>query len=192
MGNQLALIDIVDENGNYTGDAKTKREIHEQGLWHKAAHVWIYNSNGEVLLQLRASDKDTFPGLWDISVAGHTDSGETPIESAVREMKEEIGLDTRPERFEFDGIRKFSQPIKNSNWYENEISYIYFYKYDGPLHGLTMPDGEVEKLEFIPIDIFQKEVNDMEHSKKFVPYQPLGEYYNWVVDEVRKKMTETN
>jgi isopentenyldiphosphate isomerase len=53
MGNQMALIDVLDENGNPTGDKKTKREIHEQGLWHISAHVWIYNSKGEILLQLR-------------------------------------------------------------------------------------------------------------------------------------------
>lgn len=188
MGNQMALIDVLDENGDPTGDTKIKREIHEQGLWHNAAHIWIYNSKSEILLQLRAKDKDCFPGFWDISVAGHTDSGETPIQSAVREMKEETGLDTRFEEFEFGGIRKFSQPIEGTNWYENEIGYIYFYKYDGSVDDLSMPDGEVEKLEFIPIDRFELEVNDPEMRKKYVPYQPLGEYYRWIVERVREKL----
>lgn len=192
MGNQMALIDVLDENGNPTGDAKIKHEIHEQGLWHNAAHVWIYNSKGEIMLQLRAKNKDCFPGLWDISVAGHTDSGETPIESAVREMKEEIGLDTQPEEFEFVGTRKFSQPIDGTNWYENEIGYIYFYKFDNSIDNLSMPDGEVEKLEFISIDRFEKEVNNVELRKKFVPYQPLGEYYNWVVERVRERLGSLN
>lgn len=192
MGNQMALIDVLDEDGNFTGDAKTKREIHKQRLWHKAAHVWIYNSKGEILLQLRAKDKDCFPGLWDISVAGHTDSGETPIESAVREVKEEIGLDITPKQLEFGGIRKFSQAIDGTNWYENEIGYIYFYKFDGNVNDLSMPDGEVEKVDFIPIDRFDKDVNDVELRKKFVPYQPLGEYYNWVVEKIRERLGGLN
>jgi isopentenyldiphosphate isomerase len=184
MGNQLALIDVLDKNGNPTGEAKAKREIHEQGLWHNSAHVWIYNSKCEIMLQFRAKNKDSYPGFWDISVAGHTDSGETPIESAVREMKEEIGLDVGPTQLIPEGFYKISQPIGGTNWQDNEIGHIFFYKYDGSVDDLSMPDGEVEKLEFISVDRFEKEVNDVELRKKFVPYQPWGEYYNWVIGRI--------
>lgn len=188
MGNQLALIDVLDEKGNPTGKSKTKAEIHEHGLWHNSSHIWIYNSNGEIMLQLRAKDKYSYPGLWDISVAGHTDSGETPIESAVREMKEEIGLDVTPEQLEFGGKRKFSQPIENTDWYENEFGYIYFYKFEGKVDDLSMLDGEVEKVEFISVNRFENEINNPETYKKFVPYIPHGDYYKMVIDKVRKKL----
>ncbi|MCX6728871.1 MAG: NUDIX domain-containing protein [Candidatus Saccharibacteria bacterium] len=184
MGNQQALIDIVDENGNPTGYAKTKREIHEQGFWHNAAHVWIYNSHCEILMQLRSKDKDSYPGLWDISVAGHTESGETPIQSAVREMKEEIGLNPEYGKLEPEGIYIISQPIEGTLWQDNEIGNVFFYKFNGSVDDLSMPDGEVEKLEFVPIDRFEKEVNDVELRKKYVPYQPLSEYYSWVISRI--------
>jgi len=184
MGNQLALINVLDENGDPTGESKTKAEIHKQGLFHNSAHVWIYNSKGEIMLQLRAKDKDSFPGLWDISVAGHTDSGEKPVESAVREMKEEIGLDVTAEQLEFVGIKKFSQPIINTDWYENEFGYIYFYKFDGDINELSMPDGEVEKIEFVPIDIFEKEINNPKTYSKYVPYIPHREYYNMIIRNI--------
>jgi isopentenyldiphosphate isomerase len=190
MGNQLALINVLDENGIPTGEVKTKREIHEQGLWHNAAHVWIYNSHGEVLLQLRAKDKDSYPGLWDISVAGHTDSGETPIQSAVREMKEEIGLHLDFGKLEPDGVYIISQPIEGTTWQDNEIGHVFFYQYNGSVDDLTMPDGEVEKLEFIPVDKFESEVNDPELRKKYVPYRPLGEYYSWVAQRIRQKLSK--
>ncbi len=190
MGNQSVLIDVLDENGDSTGESKTKTEIHEQALWHNSSHIWIYNFKGEMLLQLRARDKDSYPGLWDISVAGHNDSGETPIESAIREMNEEIGLDVTSEQLEFVGIRKFSQPIKGINWYDNEFGYIYFYSFDGSIDNLKMPDGEVEKVKFIPIDRFNDEINDSEICNKYVPFQPPGEYYNWVVDMIRKKLSK--
>ncbi len=188
MGNQTALINVLDENGIPTGEVKTKREIHEQGLWHNAAHVWIYNSKGQILMQLRAKDKDSYPGLWDISVSGHTDSGETPIQSAVREMKEEIGLNPEFGKLEPDGTYIISQPILGTNMQDNEIGHVFFYRYKGDADELSMPDGEVENLEFVPIDIFEKEVNDPEISKKYVPYQPPGEYYNWVIKRVREKL----
>ena len=66
MGNQMALINVLDENGNPTGEVKTKREIHEQGLWHNAAHVWMYNSKGEILMQLRAGLIFKMPGPADL------------------------------------------------------------------------------------------------------------------------------
>jgi isopentenyl-diphosphate delta-isomerase len=192
MGNQLALINVLDANGIPTGEVKTKQEIHEQGLWHNAAHIWIYNSRGEILMQLRAKDKDSYPGLWDISVSGHTDSGETPIQSAVREMKEEIGLNPEFGKLEPDGTYIISQPIEGTLWQDNEIGHVFFYKFIGNVEDLSMPDGEVEKLEFVPLDLFQKEVNDPVTRIKYVPYQPLGEYYNWIADKVKEKLNEAS
>jgi isopentenyldiphosphate isomerase len=191
MGNQQALINVLDQSGNPTGEVKTKQEIHEQGLWHNAAHVWIYNTKGEILMQLRAKDKDIYPGLWDISVSGHTDSGETPIQSAVREMKEEIGLNPKFGKLEAEGLYIISQPIEGVNWQDNEIGHVFFYEYNGSVDDLSMPDHEVEKLEFVPIDTFENELNDSEMSKKYVPYKPLGEYYRWVIDRVRQRTTKS-
>ena len=184
----MELIDVLDENGNPTGHAKTKSEIHEQGLWHMAAHVWIYNSKSEILLQLRAKDKDSHPGLWDISVAGHSKTGEKPIETAVREMKEEIGLDVHSEQLEFNGTYKISQPIKEIGWQDNEIGYIYFYKFDNDINLLSNPDGEVEKVEFISADKFEKEIMDQDTYKKYVPYIPHGDYYKMIINKVRQKL----
>ena len=48
------LIDIFDENNNALNVQKMKSEAHKLGLWHRASHIWIYNSSGEILLQLRA------------------------------------------------------------------------------------------------------------------------------------------
>ncbi len=78
-----------------------KSEAHREGLWHRAAHIWAYNSKGEILLQLRAKNKRTFPDKWDLSVAGHISASEEPIDSALREIEEEVGLCAKKE----DGIR---------------------------------------------------------------------------------------
>ena len=55
------LIDIYDENNKPLGIQKMKSEAHRDGLWHRASHVWIYNSKGEILLQLRAKNKELWP-----------------------------------------------------------------------------------------------------------------------------------
>jgi len=181
----MILIDVIDENGNLTGAAKTKPEIHEQGLWHRAAHIWIYNSNGEVLLQLRSKDKDSHPGLWGGSASGHLDSGETPEQAAVREMREEISLSVSPDQLKLVGTIKESTSIPEKGWYNNEIDYIYLFKFDGDVGSLSMDDGEVEKLEFVPIDKFEQEINDAETCKKYVP---AGDYYQMIINKIRENL----
>lgn len=86
----------MDEVGHKTGEALPKSVVHERELRHGSAFVWIYNHNGEVLLQLRSNDKKCFPGVWDVSVAGHISAGDTPLETAIREIEEEIGVVVRP------------------------------------------------------------------------------------------------
>ena len=85
-------VDLFDSDDRPLSRSVPKRQAHQQGLWHRSAHVWIYDRTGNILMQKRAQTKDTFPGLWDISVAGHISAGEPPTEGALRELKEEIGL----------------------------------------------------------------------------------------------------
>ncbi|MGB4759369.1 MAG: NUDIX domain-containing protein [Candidatus Saccharimonadales bacterium] len=85
--------DVLDKQGNPTGEVLPKSVVHDRELLHASVFIWIYNMKGEVLLQLRAQDKKSFPGVWDVSVAGHMSAGDTPLQTAVREIKEEIGID---------------------------------------------------------------------------------------------------
>jgi isopentenyl-diphosphate delta-isomerase type 1 len=81
----------VDAADTVTGRA-TRGEIHRRGLMHRAVHVFLFNLRGELFLQKRASTKDTFPGCYDSSAAGHLDAGESYDECARRELEEELGL----------------------------------------------------------------------------------------------------
>lgn len=66
------------------------------GLRHRAVHVLVRDTRGRLLLQLRASSKATSPGLWDTSVGGHVGAGEDLLDSALRETREELGLELLP------------------------------------------------------------------------------------------------
>ncbi len=88
------IFDIVNERDEVVGQ-NTRREVHARGLWHRAVHVLVFNARGEVFLQKRSMRKDIAAGKWDSSASGHLDSGEDYDACAVRELREELGLDLK-------------------------------------------------------------------------------------------------
>ena len=176
------LIDICDENNNFLGIQKMKSEAHRTGLWHRASHIWIYNSNGEILLQLRAKEKLLYPDRWDISVAGHIGAGEDPITAGLREIEEEIGLKLTEEDLDFFMIRNHEavfRDIKN-----NEFNYVYFFKFDGDVSQLKLQDEEVQKVQFLSIEKIEEELRT--NPDKYVPH---GDYWFKVLNEIKKRFT---
>jgi isopentenyldiphosphate isomerase len=85
------IFDVVNERDEVI-DRKPRSEVHRLGLLHRAVHVLVFNSRGQVFLQKRSMKKDRQPGVWDSSASGHVDSGEDYDTTAVREVWEEIGL----------------------------------------------------------------------------------------------------
>ncbi|HLJ74165.1 MAG TPA: NUDIX hydrolase, partial [Thermoanaerobaculia bacterium] len=67
----IELIDVLKPDGLPTGERKPKAEIHRDGDWHRAAHIWIVSRDGRFLIQRRSPRKENNPGLWDVSAAGH-------------------------------------------------------------------------------------------------------------------------
>ncbi|KMP11239.1 NUDIX hydrolase [Candidatus Nitromaritima sp. SCGC AAA799-A02] len=85
------IFDVVDADDHVIGRA-SRREVHARRWMHRAVHILVFNSRGELFLQKRSPDKDENPGLWDTSAAGHVDSGEDYAQCAPRELEEELGL----------------------------------------------------------------------------------------------------
>jgi isopentenyldiphosphate isomerase len=105
------IFDVVNERDEVV-DWKPRSEVHRLGLLHRAIHVLVFNSRGEIFLQKRSMTKDREPGKWDSSSSGHVDSGEDYDACAVRELREEIGLivPKTPERlFKIDACAETDQ-----------------------------------------------------------------------------------
>lgn len=174
-------IDIFDEGGNPLGIRKLKSEAHEKGLWHEAVHIWMYNPKGEILLQLRARNKEIHPGLWDAAAAGHIGAGETPAATAIREIKEEIGLDIKEESLEF--YKKIKcRGIKKGDIQNNEFIYIYFLEYNGKIENLKLQEEEVGDVKFFPTEILEKDLR--KNPKKYAPHR---KYWFEVINLIKKK-----
>lgn len=85
------ILDVVDDADRVMGQA-SRAEAHATVLKHRAVHIFLFNERGELFIQQRAATKDTFPGRYDSSASGHVDRGEDYDASAVRELREELGL----------------------------------------------------------------------------------------------------
>ncbi len=119
------LFPLVNENGDVTGSA-SRQECHSGSfLLHPVVHLHVFNSKGELYLQLRAINKDTQPNKWDTSVGGHVDYGEEITDALIREAFEELSLK------EFTPI--FIQKYKFTSNIEAELVNCYFTVFDGEI-----------------------------------------------------------
>ncbi len=127
------IFDVVNDQDEVVGQRK-RREVHELQLLHRAVHVLVFNTRGELFLQKRSAQKDCFPGAWDSSASGHLSMGEGYDECAVRELREELGVETTvpPKRvFKVDGCPETGY----------EFVWVYRCESDGPF---TLHPDEIE------------------------------------------------
>lgn len=146
----IELVDVLDSNGTPIG-VKPKSEVHRDGDWHRCAHVWIVASDGRVLLQRRALVKENWPGLWDISVAGHVSAGETAVEAAIREAFEEIGLRIAPSELDPIGTLRYTCVLRD-DYIENEVHEVFVLRRDIELAALVLDPSEVMDVTWAALD----------------------------------------
>lgn len=156
----MEYIDIVNSKGERLGLQKTKAEVHRDGDWHKTVHIWCINGKEEVLMQRRAADKVNFPNFWDISVAGHVDNGEHPIESALREVKEEIGISVAEEDLHYLGTVPQQFILHEGTYIDNELCVIYLVTLNKELSELTMQTEELSALDWVPLTTLKQWVTE--------------------------------
>ena len=119
------LIDVLTGGGADTGIRKPKPAVHRDGDWHRAAHLWIVTPDHEVLLQRRSPSKENFPGLWDVSVAGHLSAGESAAEAAVRESLEELSLQLDARELLHIATLRESWILNGGTYIDNEVHEVF-------------------------------------------------------------------
>ena len=150
--------DITDERGFPTGKTVSRSKAHEKGILHRTAHTWIVRKNGDsyqVLLQKRSADKDSFPSMYDTSSAGHILAGDTPLETAARELKEELGIEIKQD-CEFKLIGKFrikyEKEFHGKMFRDNEVAFVYIYDEPVDETKLVLQDNEVENVKWFDVE----------------------------------------
>ncbi len=174
----MEYLDVLDENGDSTGESKSRDEVHKKGIWHRTVHVWILNSRNELLLQKRASRVISWPDMWDISVAGHIVSGDNSFYTVLKETEEEIGLKLGKNDFQFLFTVKNSITINNGTYINNEFNDVYLIKKDLNISDLFFQKEEVSKMEWIRFKELERRIKS--GDKTIVPqpeeYEKLFSY----------------
>lgn len=151
-GKPMEMFDVIDENGIPTGIRKERGVVHREGALHATSHIWIARPNEksgyDILLQKRSACKDSHPGCYDISSAGHIGAGDNPLESAMRELKEELGIQASPEQLQEFGVqyKAYEGEFYGKPFRDNQRSILYLYKEPIDTDLLTLQESEIESV----------------------------------------------
>ena len=178
-------LDIWNTDGQPTGKKCLKDEAHQKGWFHPTVHIWFYTNTPSLLLQKRGLSKQTYPGFWDVSVAGHVSAGETILEGALREVKEEIGLDIKQTDLRLLDVRK------NTNRFENgiidcEFQHVFLAKLDTDVSNIKIQEAEVDAVRLFSFEELQQCILKKQPDFTIVPADMS--YYQFVMDSVLKEL----
>lgn len=144
------LLDVVSNADAVIGQSM-RSVVHQRGLLHRGVHVFLFNEQGEMLVQKRSADRSNSPSLLDCSVSEHVKAGESYLEAAVRGMKEEMGVEgialTRRGKIQMEYGRN-----------DHEISEIY----EGRLNGSSVQFDPVEiaEVRFMSLDAIRRGISE--------------------------------
>ena len=157
------MFDIFDESGVPCGTA-SRDAVHRRGLWHRAANVFLFSTDGRLLLQRRQLTKDVCPGAWDLSVAEHLRPGESFAAGAVRGLREELGVsvtDLEP----LGGVTRARLDIESLGIRDYEFQQSFTGTFDGTV---SPANDEVMETRYIALAELAAELD--QHPEKFTPW----------------------
>jgi len=164
----MESVDVLTADGRQTGRTVLRSLAHREGLWHRTVHVWIQNRKAKLLLQQRSLTKETFPGFWDISAAGHISGGDSSRETAVREMREELGVTLEKSALRFLFTLQSSYVSPDHTIKDNEISDVYLCTAPVEKADITPDPKEVSGVAYYSVSNLRRLF--MTNKELFVPH----------------------
>lgn len=153
----MEMLDVVDENGMPTGEVVPREKAHAEGIRHRTSHVWLVRSRGgkiQILLQKRCENKDSWPGCYDISSAGHIPAGVDFIPSAIRELQEELGVKAAPEELLFCGNRCICSDSKfhGQPFHDRQYSRVFALWRDREASDFVLQKEEIDSVRWMDLE----------------------------------------
>ena len=146
-------------NGLRTGQQLSQAEIHRQGLWHRAVHLYLFDAKGQLLLQKRSQTVDHYPGLWTISLTRHVNAGEGSSQALLRELAEELGLSSDQVRVEH--LFSYRREATLSPFYiDRQINEVFVGFFNQENASISFDEREVSEVRFLAFEAFKDMVGD--------------------------------
>lgn len=184
----MEWFDIVDENGEPEGEIVSREAAHFFGIRHRTSHVWVlrqWEGRVQVLLQKRSEVKDSFPGCYDISSAGHIPAGQGYMESALRELEEELGLVATEKELIDLGLYShvFERTFHGRRFQDNQVSRVYVLWRDVAAKSLQLQTSEVSSVRWMDLDecLDQVKAETFPHCIQWPELLRVAEYVRTVV-----------
>ena len=171
---RIALIDAAEDVAKTAeiaevtadgGEAEivSRDEAHREGIRHRTAHVWLIRKTAagyDILLQKRSRTKESYPGLYGTSSAGHIPAGEEPLPSALRELVEELGIHAAPEELTFAGAFtiQYEQVFHDRLFRDHEVTSVFVYRKPVDISALTLQESEVEAVRWFDLEAVWTEI----------------------------------
>ena len=147
------FLNLIVDKARITAESKPRTAVHRDGDLHPTVHIWMIKRRDMgvfVLLQKRAHEKDINPDCYDVSAAGHVSQGEEFRHTALKEVREELGLDIDRSQLEFIGLRRACYSKGSIN--DNELAAVYICREKIDIEDLTLQSSEVAEVCWAEID----------------------------------------
>ena len=159
----MEYLDVCDEKGQPAGGIVSREKAHRDGIRHRTAHVWVIREEKgriQVLLQKRSANKESFPGMYDTSSAGHIPAGCEPLDSALRELREELGIEAGEGQLCYLGAicNRYEAQFRGKIFRDNEYCSVYLYREPLDAESLHLQAEEVERVDWFDLEQVREEI----------------------------------
>ncbi|WNF23575.1 bifunctional NUDIX hydrolase family protein/GNAT family N-acetyltransferase [Mesobacillus jeotgali] len=169
----MELWNIYDQYRHMTDRIHERGQEMKAGDYHLVVHVWIVNDDGQFLIQRRQPWKIGFPNMWDCSAAGSAVMGDDSEQAAIREVKEEIGIDLEIEKGERIFTVRFSQGFDD----------IWLVRQNVAIEELQLQEEEVSEARWAS----EEEIKEMVENGEFIPFNYFDQLFEIIHSRISLK-----
>ena len=177
--------EVLDDEGHATGQVLSRADVHEHELWHSTVNVWILNSRGEVLLQLRGPKMELNPDTWDVAIGTHVRPGEDPTDSALRCLETELGVTVTKDQLKHLFNIQSANPTEGHRLHRT-LGHVFLLKRDININDFDFDPQKIDMLIWRQLIDVMSEVGSTDKASSYYPR--AGNYYPQLFDALQAEM----
>lgn len=160
--------EVLDESCHKTGQILDRATVHKDQLWHEVVNVWVMNTKGELLMQLRAPNMELAPNTWDVTIGTHLHPGEEPVAAAERALRNAFQIEVMPEELKHLFNIQSANPMPSGK--EHRVfGHVFMVQRDIDLNALKYDPADIAKLAWVPLSVLMSEIGSTEIKDKYFP-----------------------